>query len=224
MSITVGPIETYVTDSDLSNPTNYAEVGTQEQVSVNLTSSTLWLVDSSTLNTQTVSTSPIVEQPLEPSVQDSVLFANIDTTAPGISLPAAIDDGTSVTSLQDTNPLLLAEVSGTSQFSSSSTTTGLTSSSTDTDLFTSDTPTSTFETPNITSSTSLPGVPAPGTPGTETPGTSPEPDGSTPSILTPPPSPSTPVPFGVSTTPGILLLLVLLGAVRLRKRAQLLNS
>jgi len=110
MSITVGPIETYVTDSDLSNPTNYAEVSTQEQVSVNLTSSTLWLVDSSTLNTQTVSTSPIVEQPLEPSVQDSVLFANIDTTAPGISLPAAINDGTSVTSIQDTNPLLLAEV------------------------------------------------------------------------------------------------------------------
>ncbi len=219
MSITVGPIETYVTDSDLSNPTNYAEVGTQEQVSVNLTSSTLWLVDSSTLNTQTVSTSPIVEQPLEPSVQDSVLFANIDTTAPGISLPAAINDGTSVTSLQDTNPLLLAEVSGTSQFSATTTTTGLTSSSTGTDLFTADTPTSTFQTPNITSSISLPGVP-----GTETPGTSPEPDGSTPSIVTPPPSPSTPVPFGVSTTPGILLLLVLLGAVRLRKRAQLLNS
>jgi hypothetical protein len=219
MSITVGPIETYVTDSELSNPTNYAEVGTQEQVSVNLTSSTLWLVDSSTLNTQTVSTSPIVEQPLEPSVQDSVPFANINTTAPGISLPAAINDGTSVTSIQDTNPLLLAEVSGTSQFNSASTTTGLTSSSTGTDLFTSGTPTSTFQTPNITSSTSLPGVP-----GTGTPGTSPNPDGSTTSIMTPPPSPSTPVPFGVSTTPGILLLLVLLGAVRLRKRAQLLNS
>lgn len=60
MDVSVGFIESYVPGSSWYDVTQYSDLGTQEQISVNLTSSDLWLVDQSQLNFQDSSEPPIV--------------------------------------------------------------------------------------------------------------------------------------------------------------------
>lgn len=49
MPLTVGPIQSYVPGSTWFDLTRYANLGTQERVSINLANSNLWLIDSSEL-------------------------------------------------------------------------------------------------------------------------------------------------------------------------------
>lgn len=50
MSLSVGPIQSYVPDTAWFDLTKYSDLGTQERVSINLADSNLWLIDSSQLN------------------------------------------------------------------------------------------------------------------------------------------------------------------------------
>ncbi|HEY9621816.1 MAG TPA: hypothetical protein V6C78_15760, partial [Crinalium sp.] len=59
MSLSVGPIQSYIPGSTWFDLTQYSDISDQQQVSVNLTSSNLWLVDTSQLNGGTVDTAPI---------------------------------------------------------------------------------------------------------------------------------------------------------------------
>jgi len=49
MSLSVGPIQSYVPGSTWFDLTKYSDLGTQERVSINLAESNLWLIDSSDL-------------------------------------------------------------------------------------------------------------------------------------------------------------------------------
>lgn len=49
MSLSVGPIQSYVPGSTWFDLTQYSNLGTQERVSINLADSNLWLIDSSDL-------------------------------------------------------------------------------------------------------------------------------------------------------------------------------
>jgi len=49
MSLSVGPIQSYVPGSTWFDLTKYSDLGTQERVSINLAESNLWLIDSSSL-------------------------------------------------------------------------------------------------------------------------------------------------------------------------------
>jgi hypothetical protein len=49
MSLSVGPIQSYVPGSTWFDLTKYSSLGTQERVSINLADSNLWLIDSSDL-------------------------------------------------------------------------------------------------------------------------------------------------------------------------------
>jgi hypothetical protein len=49
MSLSVGPIQSYVPGSTWFDLTKYSDLGTQERVSINLADSDLWLIDSSDL-------------------------------------------------------------------------------------------------------------------------------------------------------------------------------
>ncbi|MDX2215601.1 MAG: hypothetical protein SFY66_20230 [Oculatellaceae cyanobacterium bins.114] len=60
MDLSVGPIESYIPGSSWFDLTQYSDLGVQEQVSVNLTASNLWLVDKSQLNFQDSAQPPIV--------------------------------------------------------------------------------------------------------------------------------------------------------------------
>lgn len=60
MDLSVGPIESYVPESSWYDMTQYSDVGVQEEVSVNLTDSNLWLVNDSQLNFQDSSQPPIM--------------------------------------------------------------------------------------------------------------------------------------------------------------------
>jgi hypothetical protein len=49
MSLSVGPVQSYVPDTAWFDLTQYSDLGTQERVSINLADSNLWLIDSSNL-------------------------------------------------------------------------------------------------------------------------------------------------------------------------------
>lgn len=115
MSLTVGSIETYVADSIWSEPGSYSQISAQEQVAVNLTSSTLWLVDTSKLNAETIDSPPVTLQDETVDYQTQVPFANIQATSDPIALSTGFATETSLleSSLSQDNFLQLSQVTGT---------------------------------------------------------------------------------------------------------------
>lgn len=86
MTLSVGPIESYIPGSTWFDLTKYSDLGTQEQVSVNLTDSNLWLVDESQLNFQDSLTSPVVSADQASLVALSPEPAITDINSPSPSL------------------------------------------------------------------------------------------------------------------------------------------
>lgn len=118
--VTVGPVQTYVDDS-ISSFTSVNQNTTQESISVNLTGSNLWLVDTSKLNGETID--PQTQYTLlnlETKYQTTVPFENIDFTAATLTSPSL--DGTDSSYLQSNLPLadslMLAQVTGATQLGS----------------------------------------------------------------------------------------------------------
>jgi len=117
--ITVGPIQTYADDSVSSLPTLNGD-SIQENVSVTLTSSNLWLVDTSKLNSETVD--PINQYALSipentylaTTVPVNTDFNAIDTAAPLINSESSYLQS----SLPQGDGLTLVSVTGGTQLSS----------------------------------------------------------------------------------------------------------
>lgn len=60
MPLSIGPLESYIPGSTTVDGTQSSNFGEQEQVSVSLTPSDLWLVDDSMLNLQEIDSAPIL--------------------------------------------------------------------------------------------------------------------------------------------------------------------
>lgn len=119
--VTVGPIQTYSDDSLLSSSTTTSQPVVQNNVSVTLTDSDLWLVDTSKLNAQTESTtSSTAFLTLDPAAQDNTTFENVTMQASSPLASSALESNSSSlqTSLPQGNSLMLAEVTGGTQLSS----------------------------------------------------------------------------------------------------------
>jgi len=118
--MTVGPIQTYVGDSTLSSPT-INQSPSQGNVSVTLTDSNLWLVDTSKLNGQTSDpTTQFTLMNLQTKYQTTVPFDNVNFSATTIA-PAALTTSESSylqSSLPQGNALMLASVTGGTQLGS----------------------------------------------------------------------------------------------------------
>lgn len=115
--LTVGPIQTYSGDS-----TTTTQDSVQDSASVTLTSTDLWLVDTSKLNGET--SDPQTQYTLatpETKDQTTVPFENVDFTATAYSLPALDSSTSSTLSTISDDSLMLAEVTGGTQFSSDGT-------------------------------------------------------------------------------------------------------
>lgn len=236
--VTTGPIQTYSGDTTLATTTNLDP--TQERVSVTLTDSNLWLVDPTKLNGQTVdSQEQYTLLNLETSNQTTTTFDNVNFTASTVNSTGLTSDSTYLqSSLPEGDALMLASVTGGSQLSSdgvSLTSTGSSGSSDSTSgggtsgsLSGSDggaggagaSAPSGSSTASSTDGQSIDGQATPSTttttsdpqpPGSPQPGASPSPGG-TPQL-------PQPVPFEISPTIGLLLLLVIFGHRLLLKRA-----
>jgi len=117
--ITVGPIQTYADDSVSSLPTLNGN-SIQENVSVTLTSSNLWLVDKSKLNSQTVD--PINQYALtipENTYLATVAPVNTDFNAIDNAAPLISSESSYLQSpLPQGDGLTLVSVTGGTQFNS----------------------------------------------------------------------------------------------------------
>lgn len=225
--VTVGPIQTYSDDSLLSSSTTTSQPVVQNNVSVTLTDSDLWLVDTSKLNAQTESTTSSTSfLTLDPAAQDNTTFDNVTMTASSPLASSALESSSRSlqTNLPEGNSLMLAEVTGGTQLSSDGISTMSTSSSG-----------SSSATSSGSTSGSLSGGGDSGGGGTSSSGggagTSSSSDSSSPgqspntsqttttstTQTTTNPQPSTspsspvPVPFEVSPTLGVLLIVVIFG-------------
>lgn len=125
-SLTVAPIGNYTITSELSAPDNYANLSNQQQLSVSLTDSSLWLVDISQLRANTSSTDDlstgIATQPIDLSNQLTVPFNNISNEAAPITLTNAFSstpDQWSALTLPQDSTLQMAAFSGNVQLASS---------------------------------------------------------------------------------------------------------
>lgn len=125
-SLTVAPISNYTITSELSAPDNYANLSNQQQVSLTLTDSSLWLVDISQLRASTSSTDDlstgITTQPIDLSNQLTVPFNNISNEAAPITLTSAfssLPDQWSALTLPQDSTLQMAAFSGNVQLASS---------------------------------------------------------------------------------------------------------
>ena len=130
--VTVGPIQTYSDDSLLSSSTTTSEPVVANNVSVTLTESDLWLVDTSKLNAQTESTtSSTAFLTLDPAVQDTTTFDNVTMTASSPFADSALESTSSnlQTNIPEGGALTLTQVTGGTQLSSDSISTSSTSSS-----------------------------------------------------------------------------------------------
>ncbi|WP_088889477.1 hypothetical protein [Leptolyngbya ohadii] len=117
---TIGSIQTYVEDSILLSP-SIDQNSVQARVSVTLTDTTLWLVDTSKLSGQTAdSRSQFTLLDLQTNYQIIEPFENINfaaaTVAPGISLSS--QSSYLQTTLPDGSSLMLVQVTGGTQFGS----------------------------------------------------------------------------------------------------------
>lgn len=117
--VTVGSIQTYLDDTILSAPT-VSQNTSQERVSVTLTDSNLWLVDTSKLNGQTTDSQTQVSfLNLETSSQTTVPFENVAfNAATAAPTGLATSDSSYLQSNLDGNSLLLAQVTGGTQLGS----------------------------------------------------------------------------------------------------------
>jgi hypothetical protein len=122
-STVIAPIENYNSASTSPTPDNYAQFGVQEQASVNLNGSSLWLVDNSLLNSQSITTLPVV-------LEDRTELVKYQTSVPiessfGNVTPINLTSNTLSESdllepivVPDVNLLRLPEISGSSQVGS----------------------------------------------------------------------------------------------------------
>lgn len=118
--VTVGPVQTYVDDS-ISSFTSIDQNTTQESISVNLTGSNLWLVDTSKLSGETTDTqTQYTLLNLETKYQTTVPFENVDFTAATLTSPslAGTDSSYLQTNLPLADSLMLAQVTGATKLSS----------------------------------------------------------------------------------------------------------
>jgi hypothetical protein len=118
--ITIGPIQTYVGDS-ISSPSSANQNATQQSLSVNLTDSNLWLVDTSKLTGQTSnSQAQFTLLNLQTKYQTTVPFDNVNFTASTIVPTGLMSSESSYlqSNLPQGNGLILAAVTGGTQFSS----------------------------------------------------------------------------------------------------------
>lgn len=116
--ITVGPVQTYADDSVSSLPTLNGD-SIQENVSVTLTSSNLWLVDTSKLNSETVD--PINQYALSiPEDTYLATVAPVNTDFSAIEATSLISSESSYlqSSLPETDGLTLVSVTGGTQLGS----------------------------------------------------------------------------------------------------------
>ncbi|MGI0488907.1 hypothetical protein ACN4EK_26155 [Pantanalinema rosaneae CENA516] len=118
--VTVGPVQTYVDDS-ISSFTSIDQNTTQESVSVNLTGSNLWLVDTSKLSGETID--PQTQYTLlnlETKYQTIVPVENVDFTVATLASPSlgGTDSSYLQTNLSLEDSLMLAQVTGTTQLGS----------------------------------------------------------------------------------------------------------
>lgn len=117
--VTTGPIQTYVDDSSLSS-TITSQNSTQERVSVTLTDSNLWLVDSSKLSGTTIdSQDQYTLLNLQPENQTTTSFENVNFTATTLSSTGLSTESSYLqSSLPDGSALTLTSVTGGTQLSS----------------------------------------------------------------------------------------------------------
>lgn len=243
-STTVASVESYTSDSISPRPDNYAEFSDQTQVSLTLTDSNLWLVDTSQLAAQITDTSatvPLLDWTVKS--QTTVSLDNIAADDRPISLATTSNSDFSQYLSSDRSlesMLQLSAVSGETQLNGSATGSGLSNSSS----FTSGNPSASSSTTSFVSGGdgssssgsgfgSSTGTPIsttsktsnPPTDGSDTPSGTPE----TPSISTststdqttpisPPnassPSP-VPVPFQLSPSLGLAVLITIWGSERI---------
>jgi len=236
--VTTGPIQTYSGDTTLATTTTLDS--DQERVSVTLTDSNLWLVDPTKLNGQTVdSQEQYTLLNLETSNQTTTSFDNVNFTASTVNSTGLTSDSTYLqSSLPEGDALMLASVTGGSQLSSdgvSLTSTGSSGSSDSTSSggtsgsltgsgggsggsgatapsgsSSTDSSTDGQSTDGQTTLSTTTTASDPQPPGSPQPGASPSPTG-TPQL-------PQPVPFEISPTIGLLLLLVIFGHRLLLKR------
>ncbi|GEM_PF-6962061 len=118
--MTVGPIQTYVGDSILSSPTT-SQNPVQDNISVTLTDSNLWLVDTSKLNGQTGNPqTQFTLLNLQTKYQTTVPFDNVNFTAATVA-PTGLATTESAylhSNLPQGSALMLASVTGGTQLSS----------------------------------------------------------------------------------------------------------
>lgn len=240
--VTVGPIQTYVNDSPASSATISQNPG-QGSVSVALTDSTLWLVDTSKLNEQTSNpAAQITLMDLQTKYQTTVPFANVNFNAAGAIAPAALMNESSYlqSNLPQDNALLLAAVTGGTQLSADGTSlastgssgsdpSGLASVVASSGLFSAGAGSGagslgfggTSGGISITTASNAP----PDGQTAQTANVNPQATGSPQVTISPQPNVSTqtpvPVPFEVSPTLGLLLVLALFSYKRLIKKTAL---
>jgi len=118
--LTTGPIQTYIGDSTLSSSTTSLSPNAAS-LSVTLTDSNLWLVDTTKLGGQTSDpTRQFTVMALQTKYQTTVPFDNVNFNAATIA-PAALTSGESSylqTNLPQGDALMLASVTGGTQLSS----------------------------------------------------------------------------------------------------------
>ena len=242
--VTVGPIQTYVNNLPTSSSTISQNPG-QGSLSVTLADSTLWLVDTSKLNEKTSNpTTQITLMDLQTKYQTTVPFANVNFNAAAIAPAALMSQSSSLqSSLPQDNTLLLAAVTGGSQLSADGTSLasagssgsdpgGLTSVAASSGLFSASAGGgSGAGSPGAggTSSGISIGVASNASPSAQTDQTAASVNPQTtssaqatissqPIVNAPPPAP---VPFEVSPTLGLLLVLTIFGYKRLIKKTAL---
>lgn len=116
MSLSVGPIESYVPDTAWFDLTQYSDLGTEERVSINLSESDLWLIDSSDLylpydydvkvaflNEGAGYQSPVSLSASGSTTGDVVLFDNlsgVDSVLPSANAPLEVGDWVQVSTIE----------------------------------------------------------------------------------------------------------------------------
>lgn len=206
-SLTVAPIDNYVITSELSAPDNYANLSDQ-QVSVSLADSSLWLVDISKLRADTTGTDDlstgITTQPIDLGNQLVVPFDNISNEAAPITLSNAfssVPDQWSALTLPQDSTLQMAAFTGNVQLASSSASGG-----------TSNIGATVASTSAFSSSTSAIASSDTGSAGvTSAPSSSSSGSGSASETTSSDTTSPTPVPFEFSQTLGLLLIFAFLG-------------
>ncbi len=116
MTLSVGPIQSYVPGSTWFDLTKYSNLGTQERVSINLAESNLWLIDSSDLylpydyapriafiNEGAGYQSPVSMTATGSTTGDITVFSNLsgtDSILPSSNAPLQVGDWVQISEIQ----------------------------------------------------------------------------------------------------------------------------